>query len=179
MRVIKFNQFISVNENVHDTPEEYVKLALMKIKNKIEKLFSGQINANDVEKMSDRKNREDGKNFSDLGLELQSSEMSRFSKTLDNVKFKYTDEKYLYDLTISIALEEAVPDDTEKDFSDDDIKNCNVKFKKYDQDNFNLIGQITKTVKIEEVNDNLLLSLKIELDEKFGSEDEEFEIETE
>ena len=37
MKVIKFGQYIK--ENLHDTPEEYVKIALKKIKNKIESFF--------------------------------------------------------------------------------------------------------------------------------------------
>ena len=179
MDIIKFNDFIKINENVHDTPEEYVKLALMKIKNKLEKMFSGQVKADDVEKMSDMKNREEGQNFADLGLELQSCELSRYSRTMDSVKIKYTDEKFLYDLTISIDLEEAVPKDKNADFSENDIEKCNIRFKKYDTDKFNLIGQISKNIDLKDINEELLVSLKIELDDEFGSEEEEFEIETE
>ncbi len=37
MQVKKFSDFL--NENVHDTPEEYVKTALTKLKRKIENYF--------------------------------------------------------------------------------------------------------------------------------------------
>lgn len=179
MNIIKFDDFIKINENVNDTPEEYVKLALMKIKNKLEKMFSGQVKADEVETMSDMKSREEGESFADLGLELQSSELSRYSKTMDSVKIKYTDEKYLYDLTISIPLEEAVGE-TEGDFTLNDIKSCNIKFKKYDSDEFNLIGELNKNVDIKEIDEDFLIALKIEIDDEFGSdEEEEFEIETE
>ena len=39
MNIIKFNDFIKINENLHDTPEEYVKMTLMKIKNKTIKIL--------------------------------------------------------------------------------------------------------------------------------------------
>jgi hypothetical protein len=70
-----------------------------------------------------------------------------------------------------------VPTDQTKDFSDKDIENCQVKFKKYSLDNFNLEGQMNKTVKIADINEETMISLKIELDEDTGSGGEEFEIE--
>ena len=38
-------------------------------------------------------------------------------------------------------------------------------------------GQITKTVQIDEIDEEMLMNLKIELDEEYGSGKEEFEIE--
>jgi hypothetical protein len=168
VRIIKFNQFI--NENVHDTPEEYVKVALMKIKTKLEKMFNTDSN-DDVKKI--------GQSNTLDGVELQSCELSRYSKTQDSVKIKYSDAESLYDLLISISLKEAVPEDDTKDFSDEDIKTCYVKFKKYDLENFDIIGEISKNIDIKDINDNFLVDLKIEMDDKFGSGDEELEIETE
>jgi hypothetical protein len=70
-------------------------------------------------------------------------------------------------------------EDKKENFSDKDIKNCIIKFKKYDIEHFELIGQIgPKKTKIEDINEELLVDLKIELDEEFGESDEEFEIET-
>ena len=43
---------------------------------------------------------------------------------------------------------------------------------------FEVIGQITKNVKIKDIDEEFLIDLKIEIDDKFGDE-EEFEIETE
>lgn len=167
MRIVKFNQFI--NENVHDTPEEYVKVALMKIKKKLESMFKTP--ENDIKKIGDSNSLD--------GVELQSCELSRYSKTQDSLKIKYSDAESLYDLLISISLKEAVAEDETKDFSDEDIKQCYIKFKKYDLDNFELIGEISKNIDIKDIDDNFLVSLKIEMDEKFGSDEEELEIETE
>ena len=38
MDIIRFNDFI--NENMHDSPEEYIKIRLNKLKIKIEKLHN-------------------------------------------------------------------------------------------------------------------------------------------
>ena len=70
------------------------------------------------------------------------------------------------------------PKDAEKDFSADDIKMAFIKFKKYDANTDDLIGQITKNVEIKKIDEDFLVDLKIELDDEF-SDDEEFEIETE
>ena len=176
MEIIKFNDFIKLNEAVLDTPEEYVKIALMKIKTKLEKMFS----VGDIESMDDVKNREDGKkSLSDFGVELQSCELSRYSRTQDSVKIKYSDNDSLYDLTISINLKEAVPEGEPENFSDKEIKKCHVKFKKYtNDDNFELVGEISKNINLDEIDEDFLVSLKVEIDEEFGSEEEEFEIET-
>ena len=179
MKIIKYNDFIKINETVNDTPEEYVKIALMKIKTKLENMFAGQVGDNEVEKIEHKNSREGGKSLSDFGVELQSCELSRYSRTQDNVKVKYSDAESLYDLTVSIDLKEAVPEDEEKEFSNSDIKNCHVKFKKYDQDNFDLVGELSKNVKIDDIDEDFLVSLKIEIDKEFGSDEEELDIETE
>lgn len=180
MKIIKYTEFIKLNENVHDTPEEYVKIALMKIQTKLKNMFAGQVGDNEVETIGHKNSREGGQSLADFGVELQSCELSAYSRTQDNVKVKYSDAESLYDLTISIDLKEAVPEDEEKDFSDEDIKNCHIKFKKYDQDQFELLGEISKDIKISEIDEDLLVKLKIEIDDKFGGGgNEEFEIETE
>jgi hypothetical protein len=84
----------------------------------------------------------------------------------------------MYDLLVSINLKEAVAEDETTDFTDDDIKKCFIKFKKYDLDNFELVGEISKNIDIKDIDDNFLVTLKIEMDEKFGNNEEELEIET-
>ena len=52
MDIIRFNDFI--NENMHDSPEEYIKIRLNKLKIKIEKLFEKPAEKEEgVIKMSD------------------------------------------------------------------------------------------------------------------------------
>jgi hypothetical protein len=189
MKITKFNDFI--NENLHDTPEEYIKIALNKLKKKIESYFEKVESDNEPEedfiKMSDalKKGKDKDKkkseiSFSELGLSLLSSEFSKYSATNDSVKFIMSDEEFRYDLIIIIPLEEAKVSDPNKDSSFNDIKKCFIKFKKYDiEKGLELVGQINKNVEINSVDENMIIDLKIELDEEFGGDQEKLEIETE
>lgn len=183
MRIYKFTDYIK--EEFNDTPEEYIGTALNKLKRKIEKMFEFQ---EDVEEDSETKNKtvkqakeggkEDKMSFKDLGVRLESSEISKYSKLYDSLTVKFSDDVAFYTLIIMIDLKEALPKDPNSDFSDKDIKKCYIKFKKYDIDVFEIIGQITKNVEIKKIDEEFLINLKIELDEDFGSEEEEFKIET-
>lgn len=179
--IIKFSDFLF--ENIHDTPEQYIYSALTKIKSKLEKMFSyDKAEDGEIKKFGDGKLKKSNNDmtFKDLGIEMQSLELSKYSKQYDNVKLIFTDEKSRYDVIIMINLKDAVPQDEDKDFSDNDIEKCFIKFKKYNLDNYNLIGEISKNIKIKDINEELLINLKLELDEEFGDTDEEtLEIETE
>jgi hypothetical protein len=177
MRIVKFKNFFSINENINDTPEEYIKVVLLQIKKKLEKMFETD-DTQEVRKFSEE---EPGTtSFADMGVELESIEMSRYSKTLDNVKIKFSDEEFLYDLLIGIDIKEAVPKQDQK-FDIKDIKKCFIKFKKYDKhDPGEILGELTDNIKIEEISQELLIELKLKLDEQSGDEEEEeFKIETE
>ena len=77
-----------------------------------------------------------------------------------------------------IDIKEAIPKDKEKNFDSDDIEQCYIKFKKYSLDNLTeIIGQISKNIDIKDIDEEFLIDLKIELDDKFGDSDD-FEIET-
>ena len=64
-------------------------------------------------------------------------------------------------------------------FNIKDIKKCDIKFKKYDLETFEVLGQITKSIEVDTVDEEFIIELKIEIDDMFGDEDEEFKIETE
>ena len=191
MKIIKYGEFIK--EGFQDTPEEYIKTALLKLQKKIESFFEDESVGGDQEenpkevmtmaKAKERGEEKEKKNsrmsFKDMGVKLESSEMSKYSAIYDCVTIKYSDEKCLYNLFITIPLEDGIPKDKESDFSDKDIKKCSIKFKKYDVENFDLIGQIgPKKVDIDKINEEFLVDLKIELDDEFGGETEELEFET-
>lgn len=185
MKIIKFIEFIK--EEFNDTPEEYIATALAKLKRKIEKMFEFQEESEDGESENKKKTvkqaKEQGKekdkmSFKDLGVRLESSEMSKYSKLYDSLTIKFSDDSAFYALIIMIDLKEALPKDPNTDFSDKEIKKCYIKFKKYDIDVFDIIGQITKNIEISKIDEEFLINLKIELDEDFGGEEEEFEIET-
>lgn len=189
MKIIKYTDFIK--ENMFETPENYIGLALNQLKRKIDKMFDFQEDNTEQnypvegeeatpDKIKKIKTRsKDKMSFEDLGVRLESSEVSKYSKLYDSLTVKFSDDNATYALIITIDIKEGIPKDKEKDFDIDDIEMCYIKFKKYDLDTFEVIGQITKNAKLKKVDEDFLIDLKIELDDKFTDEDEELEIETE
>lgn len=184
MKIRKFYDFI--NEELNDTPESYISSLLSKLKNDVDKMFEFQEEgeADDVKEKSPIQAKKDFKDksklsFEDLGLRLESNEISKYSALYDSLTVKFSDDQFLYAMIIMIDLKDALPTDPKKDFSIGDIKNCYIKFKKYDANSFDIIGQITKNAEIKKIDEDFIIDLKIELDDQFGSEEEEFEIETE
>lgn len=180
MRVIKYNEFIK--ENLQDTPENYISIVLSKLKKKIDRMFDYKEDSEDqVLKPEElKKINSDNMSFKDLGVRLESSEISKYSKLYDSLTIKFTDDENTYTLIIMIDIKEAIPEDKEKDFDPlEDIKNCYIKFKKYDLDTFDILGQLSKNVKIKDIDEDFIIDLKIEIDDKFDESEDEFEIETE
>jgi hypothetical protein len=181
-RVYKYYEFIT--EAIHDTPETYIHLALKKLKKRLERMFtSTEVVDGEVKRFGEKEDldrKEKGEmSFRDLGLQIQSLELSKYSKLYDNVKLKFSDEEFLYDITFTIDLRDGLPKDKEKDYSDTEVKNCQIKFKKYSLNDFELVaGPLVKTIEIDKIDEEYLIELKIELEESDDS-GEEFEIETE
>lgn len=189
MKIIKYTEFIK--ENMYETPENYIGSALNQLKRKIDKMFDFQednaeqnypvegeeATPDKIKKIKTRS--KDKMSFEDLGVRLESSEVSKYSKLYDSLTVKFSDDNATYALIITIDIKEGIPKDKEKDFDIDDIEKCYIKFKKYDLDTFEVIGQITKNAELKKLDEDFLIELKIELDDKFSDEDEELEIETE
>lgn len=187
MKIIKFNQFI-LNEDVMETPSNMTSTALNQLKKRIDKIFAYQIDEFGDEKEEDNKpkrveKKSKGKmTFEDLGVRLESSEVSKYSKMHDSLTVKFSDDEYTYTLIISIDIKEGLPKTEEKAMM------CDIKFKKYDLDTFEIIGQLPSPidgdkseylkVEIDKIDEEYLIDLKIKLDDSTGDE-EEFEIETE
>jgi hypothetical protein len=185
MKVRKFIEFIK--EELQDTPESYIATLLQRLKVKIDKMFEDQMpdadNGGGKEKSIkqakvDSRNK-DKMSFKDLGIRLESSEISKYSKMYDSLTITFTDDQNMYTLILMIDIKEGIPKDPNKDFSIDDIEKCYIKFKKYDIDKFDIIGQLSKNVEVKKIDEEFIIDLKIELDEMFGDEDDEFKIETE
>lgn len=178
MKIISFSNYYKLNETINDNPEQYIKTVLLQIKAKLEAMFQDESTEGEVKKFS-KEDESEEMNFAELGLELQSLELSRYSKTMDNIKLKFSDEEFLYDLLIGIDIKEAVPKN-DKQFKLEDIKTCFIKFKKYDlHEPGEVLGELTDNIKIKDIDEDLLVSLKLKLDEQSGEgETEEFEIET-
>lgn len=188
MRVRKYLDFIK--EEFNETPESYISTALSQIKQKVDKMFDfqeGDIDnppepEEDPTKIKKISTKDSNKmSFEDLGVQLESSEISKYSKLYDSLTVKFTDDNNTYTLIIMIDIKEAIPTEQEKEknFDSDDIEDCYIKFKKYSLDNLTeIIGQLNKNIKIKDIDEEFLIDLKIELDEKFGGEEDDFEIET-
>ena len=187
MKIKKYTDFI--NEEFNDTPESYIAVALNQIKKKIDKMFdfqegetvdSSEEAPRDFKSAKKASRDREGVNFKDLGVTLESSEISKYSKMYDSLTVKFTDDNATYNLFIAIDLKEALPKEGSEggDFSYKDIKKCYIKFKKYDRDNIaEVIGQLTKNINIDDIDEEFLIDLKIEMDDEFG-DGEEFKIET-
>jgi hypothetical protein len=200
MKIRKFFDFIN-EELMNDTPENYIEMVLNQLKNKIDKMFefqkddepslegeAAQLDEEENKKKEKQKTILQAKNdskdknkmsFKDLGLTLDSNEVSKYSKMYDSLTVKFSDNlDSWYSVIFMIDIKEALPKDATKEFKESDIKMAFVKFKKYDANTDDLIGQITKNVEIKKIDEEFLVDLKIEIDDKFGDQ-EEFEIETE
>ena len=181
MDIIKFSQFIKENQ---DTEESYSNSLLSVLKKKIDKMFNFEQTEEADDEMTIKKakigsNNKNNPTFKEFGIRLESSEVSKNNNTLT---VKFSDDENTYALTISIDLAEVSKDLSDKqdqDFNINDIKKCYLKFKKYDIETFEVIGQIDKNVEVKNIDEEYLINLKIEIDDLFGDEEENFEIETE
>lgn len=186
MKVKKFTQFIK-EEFLNDTPETYISSLLSKIKKKIEGMFDETESSEEESgEKSIRQAKKDSKKnekmtFKDLGLRLESSEISKYSKMYDSLTVIFRDDENMYHLIIMIDLKDALPKEPNKDFKIDDIKMCYVKFKKYDLvgKDIELLGQISKNTEWKKIDQDFIIDLKIEIDEEFGGDEEKLEFETE
>ena len=182
MRIKKFKLFTeSINVDLtYDTPSQYISVALKKLQSKINRIFeyepekAGEMG--EPIKSPKSKEKEDEITFRDLMINIDSSEISNYSKSNDSLTVTFSDSNYVYKLIIIINLKEGIPTDKEKDFSFKDVKNCFLKLKKYDINSYDIIGELSKNVKISDIDEQFLIKLKMELDDDF-SDEEEFKIE--
>ncbi len=178
-KIYSYSEFLFEAEGgMKLSPQAYVENALRSLEQKLKKMFEfDKAEGGEVKKFGQvQKESESETSFKDLGVELQSLELSKYSKIYDNVKLKFSDEEFLYDITFIIDLKDAVAQGDEEP----KIENCKIIFKKYDLDDFKLIlGPKDKTAKLDEIDEDYLMKLKVEFEEEGGEEEEEFKIEYE
>jgi hypothetical protein len=180
MKIIKFTEYLK--EGMDETPESHAEQALKTIKEKIMKIFpedSEEPEEDEIISFSQAKSKGEKKaaadkkiSFADYGTSLVDAEISRIASTLS---CKLDDGENWYSIIFTIDLKDAVQKDLTKDFGSEDIENCKVKIKRYNSAD-QLIKELPKkTVKVDEVDEDMLVKLKIEVD---GEETEELDIET-
>lgn len=180
MKIIKFQDYI--RENMNDTPENYIGQALQDILDKINEMFPNDEATEEPEDevISFAQARERGAQqeeaqkkikFADYGAVKRDDNLSRQSGTLT---ITIDEGENWYKIYFMIDLKSAVPA-PDKDFSYKDIKDCKVKFVKYNKAD-KIEREISKTVAIADIDEDKLIELKIEVD---GEEAEGLGIETE
>lgn len=175
MKVLKYKEFneslileeetdtastVTYDTDFNDTPENYIRMDIRKIKNLLLSFFKN----------------EEGEPDNETFGTLLSIEDDNFN-THQTLVLKYQDEQYMYNVYIKIPLSEALTKDSEKKLSMDSIKSCNIKFKKYDLSDSSLIGEIDRKIKISDINKQLLIDLNIELDKEFGNSNDDLDLE--
>lgn len=179
MKITKFNQYIK--EQMNDTPEKYVEQALRDILDRIKKMFpeEGAEEPEDEvisfaqarQKGQEKEERSKKITFADFGTNLVDANISRDACTLT---VTIEEAEAWYKIYFMIDLKAAVPAG-DKDFSHKDIKDCKVKFVKYDNGD-KIAREISETVPVEDIDEEKLVELKIEAD---GGDNEGLGIETE
>lgn len=186
MKIVKYKQFILENmeEEVApestgggvsntDTAETYSNTLLSKLKRKVELMFDEE----QIKKMSD--NDKSKPTFAEYNITLDDIELS--TQPSDRLSFTFSDDGFYYKVYIEVKIKDVAKDISEVedggDFNIKDIKKCYLKFKKYDKNNDEVVGQVDKNLKVNDFDEEYLINLKIEIDDDFG-DDDGFEIET-
>lgn len=166
-KILKYIEFIK--EEMTDTPETYIKGKLNQLKIAIDQLFDEEATGLEEDekpetisksKARDNDKKKKGKlSMADMGVKLDSSEVSLYSQTDDTLTVKYSDQEGTYDLLISINIADGIPKDPKANFSSDDIKNLYIKFKKYTIDDIDLIGQETHNVTVDREDDGFIFNV--------------------
>jgi hypothetical protein len=167
MRIIKFIDFIK--ENLNDTPEDYIEQALRNILDKIMEMFpddNQEDSEDEIISFSDARQRGDEKEaaskkikFSDYGTKLMDQDLSRESGILT---ITIEEDEAWYKIYFMIDIKDAVPT-ADEDFESSDIKDCKVKFVKYNNGD-KIERKISKTLAIDDIDEEKLIELKIEVD---------------
>jgi hypothetical protein len=164
-KILKYYDFIK--EELSDTPQSYIKNKLKQLQKAFNDLFEDESeNDEDSEFISiedAKKNKKSDKKLSDLGVKMDSSEISLYSQTDDSLTIKYSDDEASYTMIIFINIKEGL--EKGNNFSEDDIKKIDVKFKKYLND-IDLIGETRYSIDIDRKNGEFMFS--VSKDEKEG-----------
>ena len=166
-KILKYIEFIK--EEMTDTPETYIKGKLNQLKIAIGQLFDEEATGTEeyekpetISKGTARDNNRKKKqklSMVDMGVTLDSSEISVYSQTDDTLTVKYSDQEGTYNLLISINIKDGIAKDPNSDFSEDDINKIFVKFKKYGIDDIDLIGQTTYNVTVSREDNGFMFSI--------------------
>lgn len=157
-KIYKFYDFIK--EELKDTPDSYIKGKLEQLQKAFDDLFDEEYSDENEEpeniSIEDaKKNKKSDKKLSDLGVKIDSSEISLYSSSNDSLTIKYSDDEASYTMIISINISNGIPKDD--NFSEDDVNKIDVKFKKY-LNAIDLIGKTRHTFNVDRADGEFMFS---------------------
>jgi hypothetical protein len=157
-KIYKFYDFIK--EELKDTPDSYIKGKLEQLQKAFNDLFDEESSDENEEpeniSIEDaKKNKKSDKKLSDLGVKIDSSEISLYSSSNDSLTIKYSDDEASYTMIISINISNGIPKDD--NFSEDDVNKIDVKFKKY-LNAIDLIGKTRHTFNVDRADGEFMFS---------------------
>lgn len=157
-KIYKFYDFIK--EELKDTPDSYIKGKLEQLQKAFNDLFEEKSSDENEEpeniSIEDaKKNKKSDKKLSDLGVKIDSSEISLYSSSNDSLTIKYSDDEASYTMIISINISNGIPKDD--NFSEDDVNKIDVKFKKY-LNAIDLIGKTRHTFNVDRADGEFMFS---------------------
>jgi hypothetical protein len=157
-KIYKFYDFIK--EELKDTPDSYIKGKLEQLQKAFNDLFEEESSDENEEpeniSIEDaKKNKKSDKKLSDLGVKIDSSEISLYSSSNDSLTIKYSDDEASYTMIISINISNGIPKDD--NFSEDDVNKIDVKFKKY-LNAIDLIGKTRHTFNVDRADGEFMFS---------------------
>jgi hypothetical protein len=181
MKLKKFNEFLmnEKTEPFNDSPETYIDITLKKLKGRIEAMFGNKPKKKSTQTPEQAREKKAKKTFEELGLKLESCEISKYSKLYHSLTVKFSDEKYLYNLYVQMKLEDAIAKEPGTEVEQKNVDEASIVFKKYNIQTLDEEAALEKNINTDKITEDYLMELKLELDKDFGDEEEEsFEIET-
>lgn len=138
-RIHKFNEFL--NEKYEESPDFRIKSFFVELEKNIRNWFEeGTLAAN--------------------GAELGKIERSLANAIDKNLIFEFSDAEFFYQVYVIVSLQEV---------GEEELDECFVKVKKYDNESMTLLRSLGEDVKISDLNEDKILELFNKLDEESGS----------
>lgn len=135
MKIKKFNDF-KINEAYEEDPEFRIKKYFIELEKEIREWFSeGSFSLNDVQL-----------------YDIKTNTTNNLDKYLT---FDFQDEEYYYQIIVIVSLQEV---------TEDTLKECYVKVKRYDAETSNLLKQSAQSLMIEDLNEDKIIELIDNLD---------------
>lgn len=144
-KILKFENFKKLNEAYEEDPEYRIKKYFVELETNIKKWFT-----------------EGG--FAVKGVQLFDVKMNTTNNVDKYLTFDFQDDNYYYQIMCIISLQEV---------TEETLKECFIKVKRYDIDTSELIKQIEKSVMVKDISEDKIAELISSLDDESDDKTEE------